>query len=330
MNAKNALAVKRGRGTVLVSSVGGKREGVRPTWRTAALVSLGVALLVTVLERHASGPGGDAYDYIDAANHLTGSSRFPAGFPLLLAPLTGSWWAMEALTLAIALGLVGAIWWTAVRLGGWRSGAAAGVLMLLSGAVVSGGSAIMSDRLGALLVVGTLLAVLHERPVLAGVLAGVGGWVRLVHVAFCAALPRRAWLPAGGVVLAIAVWQLVVKGSLLGYTSEGASFALGNITGPVWLEMAGNPASVSNAVYFPAVLTVGFGALIAPLTVMPAVIALRRMWGTNATRFAAGVIVVNPVVYLPYHFQSARFMLPAGCLLVVYASAAVGQTCHLR
>lgn len=33
------------------------------------------------------------------------------------------------------------------------------------------------------------------------------------------------------------------------------------------------------------------------------------------------VIVVNLALYLPYFFQSTRFMLPAGCLVLVYAAA---------
>ncbi len=313
------------RGTVRVSPGGrGERAGMRQSvWRAGAVVSLAVTAVVTVAQRHAMGPGGDAYDYIDAANHLTGPSRFPPGFPLLLAPLTGSWWAMEAMTLAIALGLVGAIWWAAVKLGDWRSGAAAGVLMLLSPGVVEGGAAVMSDRLGALLIVGALLALLYERPLLAGVLAGLSGWVRLVHVAFCAALPRRAWPTAAVTVAVLVGWQLVVKGSLLGYDSEGASFALANITGPVSLEYAGNPSAISNLSYFPAVL-IGFGHSLAPLMVIPAAVGLRRWW-SPAARFAVGVVLLNVVVYLPYFFQSTRFMLPAGCLLIVYAAALVGS-----
>lgn len=309
------------------------RSAHLPVAKLVAGWALLVALVVTVAQRHANGLGGDAYDYIDAANHLTGPSRFPAGFPLLLAPLTGSRWAMEALTLTIALALVVAIWWAAVRIGGWRSGAAAGVLMLLSPAVVVGGAAIMSDRLGALLVVAALLAIVHKRPLLAGLLMGLGGWVRLVHVAFCAALPRRAWIPAGGAVLALVVWQLAVKGSLLGYTSDGASFDPANITGTVSLELTAVESPYTNLGYFP-VRMFGLESLVtrslhldflAPFLMLPAVVGLRRWWGRGA-RFAALVAAFNLAVYLPYFFQSARFVLPGGCLLIVFAAAAVGTT----
>ncbi len=293
-------------------------------WRAGAWATLIITVGVTIIERHATGLGGDAIDYIDAAKHLSGSSRFPPGFPLLLAPLTGSWWAMEALTLAVAVGLVAAIWWAAVKVGGWRSGVAASALMLLSPGIVEGGSAVMSDRLGALLIVGALLAVLYGRPLLAGVLAGLSGWVRLVHVAFCAALPRRAW-PAAAVTVALLVtWQLLVKGSLLGYSSEQASYSLGNITGRTWYELVGNRASESNLTYFPGVLT--DGGLVAPFVAVPAVIGLWSHRSLGA-RFATGAVILNLAVYLPYYFQSARFMLPGACLLTIYAaSLASGST----
>lgn len=302
----------------------------RDRWRAASLAALAASISVTVIERHENPSVGDAYDYIDAANHLTGPTRFPPGFPILLAPITGSWAAMETLTLAIALGLVGAIWWASVRIGGWRSGVAAGVLMLLSPAITDGGAAIMSDRLGALLVVGALLALLHERPVLAGLLAGFGSWVRLVHVAFCAALPRKAWPAAVGLVGLLAAWQMTVKGNLFGYNND-AAFQFDNITGHVVLERNDWVSPYTNAGFFPVRM---FGAeplhtgdlhldYLAPFVALPAVVGMRRWWGPSA-RFAALVVALNLAVYLPYYFQSARFMLPGGCLLLVFAAAAFG------
>ena len=293
---------------------------------------LTATLLVTVIQRHTGGIGGDAYDYIDAASNLTGS-RFPPGFPLLLAPIASSWWMMELLALAIALGLVAAIYRAAVHIGGWWAGVAASVLMLLSPAITHGGAAIMSDRLGALLVVGGLLAILHERPVLAGLLVGLSGWVRLVHVALCAVLPRRAWPAAVVTVGLLVAWQMFVKGSLLGYTSDAASFAVGNITGQVALEQMAVDSPYTNLGYFPVRLfgleSMVTGALhtdhLAPFLILPAVVGLRRWWG-DAARFAVLACVVNLAVYLPYFFQSARFVLPGGCLLTVFAAAAFSGT----
>lgn len=291
--------------------------------KLVAWVSL-AACAVVVIVRRGDGVGGDTADYLTAARDLTGPSRFPSGLPFLLAPFTDSMLVMRAVMLTVTLALVGCIWWAAVKLGGWRSGAAAGVLMLLSPSLLAGGDVIMADRLGALTVVGSLVALLYGRPWLAGVLVGMSGWMRLVHVAFVAALPRRSWLPAGGVVVALVVWQIVAKGSLLGYTSDEASFALGNVTGPVGLEMVRNPAEVSNLVYFPAVLTAGFGGMFAPGLLILGVMGLRRNWGTSA-RFTAYAAALNLLVYLPYFFQSARFVLPAGCLLTVYAAALFGS-----
>lgn len=297
-------------------------------WKPVAWLSL-AACIAVVIVRRGDGVGGDTADYIWSARHLTGESRFPSGLPLLLAPFARSMTAMRVEMLTITVLLVGAVWWAAVKVGGWRSGAAAGVLMLLSPTLLARGSDVMADRLGALLVVAALLAVLYERPVLAGVLAGASGWARLVHVAFVAGLPRRAWWSAGAVVAGLVVWQVVVKGSLLGYSSSDASFALSNVTGGTWLEIVGNPAELSNLVYFPAVL-LGFGGQIAPLAVVLGVLGLRRHWGTAGARFAAVTVVLNLAVYLPYFFQSSRFMVPAACLLIVFAVSWGGASSERR
>lgn len=296
-------------------------------WPWAAGASLALALAVTVAQRPAPRFVGDELDYIAAARDLTGPSRFPPGWPMLLAPWSVDGMYMIAAVLAVLL--VVAIWWAAVEVGGWRAGATAGVLVVLSPGVTGSGSTIMADGPAALLVVAGLIAVLRGRHLLAGVLTALSGWLRLVHVAFVAALHRRAWPVALAVVVLLVAWQVVVKGSLLGYEGDSASFSPAYITRPLWLEHSGQPAEVGNLVYFPAVLFAGFGSLIAPGVGVLGVVGLRRRWDDGA-RFAAGIVVLALIVYLPYYFQSARFMLPAGCVLVVYAAGLCGHVDEKR
>ena len=44
-----------------------------------------------------------------------------------------------------------------------------------------------------------------------------------------------------------------------------------------------------------------------------------------AARFAAWTIVANVLVYLPYYYQAPRFVLPAACLVVVFAAAGAAR-----
>lgn len=289
--------------------------------RFTAWATLGLCLTLSILRR-GDGWGGDSVDYIASARDLSAESRLPPGLPLLLAPFTGSMFTMRLLMLAASLALIVCMWLAAMKLGGWRSAAVAGGLMLAS-PFLTGGSPIMSDSLGALLIVGALLALLHGRDRLAAVLAGLSAWTRLVHVVFAVALPRRVWPVAGAVIGALVAWQLLVKDSLLGYSSEQASWAPGHIFGHgVWYELGGNPAPEANVVYFPAVLLGLHGSLIFPGAALVGVWGMLRHGG-DAARFAGLTVLATVAVYLPYYFQSARFMLPACAVLTVYAASAV-------
>lgn len=292
------------------------RSGV-DGWRVAAIGLLTPLALLTIQHR-GSGVGGDTVAFIASSRDLATPTQFPPGLPLLLAPFpTG---LMPCLMVAVTLGLIGVIWWTAVRLGGWRSGAlAAGLLMLTPWIYVNGG-VVMSDRLGALFLVGALLALVEQRPVLAGVLAACSGVVRLPHVAFLAGLPRRSWVAAGAVVGVLVAFLVLVRGSLFGYTSEQASWALPYIFGDGVLWENVSPATETN-LWFYGRLLLGFEGLFAPGAIILAVVGLRRHWGPSA-RFVAFVAVVNLAILLPYFAQSSRLMLPATALLTVFAAAA--------
>lgn len=292
-------------------------------WRAVAWLSLAVAVMV-VLARTGDGVGGDTADYLALARDLRSESRFPPGLPLVLAPFTESLVVMRVLMVGVTVGLVVAVWSAAIRLGGCVAGAVCGVLLLLSPSLLARGDEVMSDRFGALLVLLAWHAVLSERHWLAGVLCGLSGWVRLVQVGSCAALPRRAWFAAGGLVLLLVAWQLVMQGHIVGYTQDAASWSPSYLMDPLWLEWEGNAASVPNVAYYPAVLLVGFGGWLCPLAGVAGILGLRCRWDP-AGRFAAGVAALTLAVMLPYFHQSARLMMPAVCVLLPYAAIWLGD-----
>lgn len=299
------------------------RSGGDRRWRLAAIGML-APLAVLALVRRGDGVGGDTADYLASAQDLTGPSRFPPGLPMLLAPFPTTWMPWVMATVAVAL--IVSIWWAAVLVGGWRAGVAASFFLWLSPWIWTDAGDVMADRLGALMLVGALIALLHERPAVAGVLAGLSAVTRLAHVAFLTGITRRAWLAAGVVVAALAAWQLGVKGSLLGYSSGEASWAVRHIMGTdVTLEGV-VPATMSNVEYFGRVL-IGEAGIIAPGVIFLGAFGLWRHWGPTA-RFAGVAAALNVAIYLPYYFQSVRFMLPAGCLLTVYAAAVFGALPH--
>lgn len=288
----------------------------------AALAGL-VVCLVRVFTDLRDGLGGDTADYIATARDLGAETRYPPGMGLVLAPFSWSVGGMQVVMVAATVGLVVVMWAAAVRIAGWWAGAVVSVLMLLTPRLLAHGNLIMADRLGALLVVGALLAVLHDRPRLAGVLAGLAGWVRLPAVGFCVGLPRRAWLTAGLMIVALAVWQVSVHGSLVGYSHEAASWSPSYVLHPLQLESAGNPPVLSNLFYWPAVLLGVGGGWVAPGVALIGGVGIAQRWRDPAARFAAGVVVLTLATLFPYFAQSARLILPAGCMVTIYAASAL-------
>lgn len=313
----------------------GRLRTVERLWRSFALGSL-VAACVVALSEMPGALRSDEPVFVEAARNLTADTRYPPGWPMLLCPWSWSVGAMQVFAMGLGLLLIGLIWWAAVKLAGWRAGAVAGVLILLSPGVTDAGRRLMSDGPAALFVVGGLVAILHGRERLAGVLVAFSGWVRLVQVAFVAALPRRAWLPAGVTVAVLIGWQLTVQGSVLGYSTGEASFAFDHIAGRSSLEVVGQWSPYTNVEFLLARMfglealvtgTVTRPDFLAPFVIFPAVVGMRRHW-CPAARMATGIVALNLAVYLPYFAQSSRFVLPGGCCLIVFAAGAFGSERH--
>jgi hypothetical protein len=163
---------------------------------------------------------------------------------------------------------------------------------------------------------------LHGRDRLAAVLVALSAWFRLVHVAFVVALPRKVWTVAMLTLVPLGLWQLLIHGDFVGYSDQQAQFSLGYLTSGAWLEVVGNPAYYANWQFYPLVLLGASGGVLPVLAVLAA-LGLRRHWDAVAG-FAVKIVALNVAVYLFYFFQSARFMLPAISVLIVYAAAWFG------
>lgn len=303
-------------------------------WLIVAVALLGVAVVVTVA-RPERVIAGDSRAYVEAAESLrhgsyeapsepTGVPRYPPGFPIVLAPFVWAGGDDGARAVSAVLGciLVVLVWAAAARIGGLRAAAVAAVLWIASPMLTDYSTEVMSDPVAAASVLVALLAALSGRWVWAGLALGWSSWCRLIHVVFLVGLGRRrhAWLAAAAVLVPLAAFQLQVYGRLAGYDGGQAQFSLDYVTQHTPLLFMDRPSPWPNWQFFPGILAGLEGGLV-PLLPLFAGVELVARRGEAAARLAACVIAGNVAVYLPYFYQAARFMLPAACLVVVFAAA---------
>lgn len=326
-----------------------ERLGYRPAVRVNALalaasavavVSL-LAAVAATLSGHVAPIGtGDSGIYASAARSLaaghgyhsaieaSGVPRYPPGFPLLLVPAAwvGSNAAMQATSLILGVLLVAAVWACARRLGGNVAATTAGVLILLSPLVRLAGTEVMADTPAALSTVLGLWAVAAGRERLAGLAMGAACWMRLDAVALLPGLGwRRALAVAATVVGTLVAVQVALHdGNVLGYAGGQASFGLHYLWGGTVYESGSVRSALPNGEFYPSLL-IGAGGWVMPGLGLLGGLGLWRRRAERPARLAAWVVVATVAVYLVYYFQSARFLLPAACALVVYAAVAVSD-----
>lgn len=306
-------------------------------WLMVSLVALAVAMMTTV----AWGPTGVARDdpriYVEAAesiahgdyrsdSEVSGLPRYPPGFPLMLAPFVAAAGDRGAELAGIFFGvaLTGLVWLCAHRLGGARASALAALCWMLSPLASDYATGVMSDAAAASMVMLALLAVMAERWVLAGMALGWSCWIRLVHVPFLAGLGarRRPWLVAALLLLPLAVFQVQIYGRLAGYDGDQAQFSLANMFGGTSLLYLDTPSPWPNWQFVPGLL-MGLRGGVVPLLFL---FAAYELWAARAApvvRLATWVLVANVLIYLPYYFQAARFMLPGACVVLAFGACGV-------
>jgi 4-amino-4-deoxy-L-arabinose transferase-like glycosyltransferase len=263
-----------------------------------------------------------------------------------------------------ALLLIAAVGLAATRLGGPLSGAVAAGILGLSPFPRAIGRVSMSDGFAALLAVVCLALLVRSRwfsATLAGVVSGWGVLVRLAGIvmvgaaAIALAPRRRMWLAVAGAapfVVALLVYQAATFGGPLknGYTHYYAalpqfsvSYVLGSgrdsdgVFVPDQLHGAalrplcdcsytsGRSGKVSNLAMYLMTLAGGVWVFAPPLIPLIGAWELVRQRRTEAARYSIAVVLGSLLVYLPYFYQSVRFMAAAGVVLVVYTGVGIGR-----
>jgi hypothetical protein len=271
----------------------------------------------------------DTAEYIRGARALVGEGsyepvRYPPGFPALLATAKGSGLPYWSVATASGVVLVVLIWWAAVKMAGPVAGVAAAVGCASSGMLAESGVILMADTTAAAFTIAAVLAAMHDRWTLAGVMIGASTWIRLAHASFLVALWKRPWaLVVGAATLVpLAAFNLAVYGSLSGYESGEAGWVLVAFTDGIALDT--RPADDPNWVYYLSVLAGRWGYVLPGVPVLAAIELWRRRTD-RVTQMAVTVIALNLTCYAFYYFQSARFILPTVAILAIYASAAAAR-----
>lgn len=325
-----------GSGAVTEDAAGPLRS--RP-WQIASLLLLVVALVLTVDHPpRVIGPN-DARIYIEAAEAVaqgeyasdsepSGVPRYPPGFPLMLSPFVAAWGddGARAATILWGAALVGLVWLAAKRIAGDRGAAIAAILWSLSPMLTDYSTDVMSDPAGAGFVVLAFLWASSERWVLSGLALAWSGWIRLIHVVFLGGLlrHRRAWLAAALLLIPLGVFQLRTYGRLAGYDGGGAEFSLSHIGGPTPLMFFDRPSPWPNWQFFPGLLW-GLQSGLVPMLPLFAGFEIFSRRSDPSVQLAGFVIVANVAIYLPYYYQAPRFVLPAACLVVVFAAGGIAR-----
>lgn len=292
-----------------------------------ARAALGAALLRVVLAGHRL--WYDSPDYVQGAKALLGDGpydrvRYPPGFPAMLALTDVIGLPYWTVPMTCGLALVGLIWWGAMKLGGPVAAVSAGIFCIFSDLIGESGMMLMADTPAALFVIAALVTAMHGRWGLAGVMIAASTWVRLVHGAFIATMwgRQRAFLLGVITMVPLAVFNLVVFGSLSTYRSDQAGWSFVAFREGVSLD--GRPATDPNWVYYLSVLGGRWGYLV-PLLPVFAGIEMWRRRSDRVTWIAAGIVLINLAAYAFYYFQSARFVLPAAAVIVIYSAVFTGS-----
>lgn len=272
-------------------------------------------------------PRPDALSYVQLAEGLAQGngyrvdiegepegSRYPPGFPILLAGLSPALGAADA-TLLLAVCLVVAAWWSAWKAAGPIAATVAVVLIAYGFLPHDFAGAVMADVSGALFVVLALLAYQYERLRLAGALAGYAVWLKLALVPIVVGLRRRSLF---SFVLMVAVLAVTKVFWGWGYGEDHAEWGLKHVWSTEGL-LSPDPR-YPNVVAYPLMLLGVHGDLILPGS---SFLAGWAVWHRAERRYVLGVAAAALVVLLPYFYQATRFIFPVAALVAIYSGVGV-------
>ena len=304
-----------------------------------AIVCLALALVSLDRPVPLEAQNADAHQYVEAAASLVAGDGYvledgtrpwyPPGTSLFIVPFVKAGVDVNIVPTATTMALIALIWWSAWSLAGPVAAASAGIICVFSEMFSFLAIQVMSDGPAAAFVVAALLAITRGRPVLAGFLVGISAWFRLAHVLFAATTSIRRLAGTLAAVVPLAIVQLWVFGNLTGYPGDvEPDFALHWIWERPWLEAEGNPSAYFSFEYYVWLLFGRWNWMVVGLPFL----AVPELWARReepAARFGAWVIVANLLIYQPYYFQSARFIVPASAMTVIFASCGVAHVVEI-
>ena len=300
--------------------------------------------------------------YSPHASQLVNPPRFPPGTSLVLAPfgLIGHYPGnIELGARLVVVALVIATGWAAYSLAGWFAALVAIVIAATSQFVLLNSHVVMSDALGALLIVICLpLMKLEKRwsVFLLGFVAGYGLVVREsgVVVLLCLLIVMSGWdrlrLAAGAIPpalgLALYNWSAFGAPWRTGYSYWLGSFHeydLSYVTRHPWppggeedyysvslhfLHLiqhthAGWISLLPNIWFYPLIV-LGFSTVFGPpwLTLL-GLVAAAWWWRQREARFTLLLAVLAAIIYMPNYGQDPRYMAGPCYLLTAWALAAI-------
>lgn len=286
--------------------------------------------------------------------------RYPFGTSAVLAPFTlvfgrpeGAQVGAKVLVGLYVVAVIAAAW----LLGGSLAAILAAAFARSSPFVGTEAPLILSDPLAATLTLVALIGIIRGSKawlLLAGAAVGAALDTRILEIvaipaALIAVPGRRRWLvlyAAAPFVLLLAYYQWHTFGSPFrtGYSywlphlrQFGLSFVTGALGGSdqslihvhglsLISRICGcRPlsGSVSNLIFYPALMSGLLWAFAPPLTGLIGFVALIRRRATSPARFALTAIALNLAVLLVYFYQAVRLAAPVASLLLVYGAAEI-------
>lgn len=268
---------------------------------------------------------------------------------------------VELGTKVLALVLVLVIAWAALELGGPWAAVIAVLLALLGSFVARSAQVVLSDAFGATLAVALLPLVKRRSPTAvyaAGVVAGYGVVVRNSGVVVLACLlivlshrdRVRVLIGAAPPVAGLAIYQWSAFGRpwSTGYSywlPQVRAFSPGFITkhpprgDTIFLDAVhpglvslscrvscarvGMIGSLPSWLFYPMAVIGFFGIFSPPFVSVIGLVSAARSWREPVARLVLLTSIVTVLFFLPYFFQSGRFMAAPAMMLVVYAAVGI-------
>ena len=281
--------------------------------------------------------------------------QYPPGFPAALVPFEWAHLGVQTGARLFAVALVVLTWAAALLLAGRSAALIAGLLLALTPFTASMGTVVMSDALGAVIAVGALCLLCTQcrrRYTMAGLIAGFGVLIRfsgvavLVALLFAARNRKDRMRAAAGAMPGLAtlgLYNTTAFGapwrqgySTSGLFSVGHAFARslggdGTFYDKTWFSIgrwtvpSGPHIGIPNVLLYLEVLVGRYWVFMPPLVILFAGMAVWARRDTEVARYGVGLLLASLAVFVPYAFQSGRFMAAPAMVAEAFAAAGISH-----